>query len=508
MGGTALVAAIDLGQSAVKVLVIDRGGGVRARASVGYPSSAPRPGWIEQAPEDWWGATCAALRACWGQLTTEGLGPAHVEMVGFSGHMSGLVLVDGQGNPVRPCITISDARATSQAERLARRMGDAVRRVTGNPVVNAFTLPKLEWVREHESDQFGRAHKLLLPKDYVRFRLTAVLATEPTDAGNTLLFDPMRRAWSEELRVAAEIPAKLLPDLVESRAVAGRVTADAAAETGLLAGTPVVAGGADMACSNVGIGAVEAGVTAVTMGTAAQVVATVDRIHPGMFGKVTFHPQAEPGSLYVMGSHFTGGLGMAWLTEALAPQAHGAQGRVEFGELETEAASCPPGADGALFLPFLVGSGTPYFDPRLAGTWLGLSAGHRRSHLARSVMEGVAFNIRESVALLQNEDVSLREIRIGAGGLRSHLWRQILAGVLGKRLRTVEVSDVSAFGAALLAGVGAAWWKDVYEAVGAAVHPGEEVEPPAGWEEAYDGLFRRYRETVRWASEYYSRFSG
>ena len=499
--------ALDLGQSSVKALAIDPEGRVRAKATAPYPSSTPRPGWVEQVPDDWWEAACAALRQCWDELERQGLGARDVAAVGLSGHMSGLVLVDREGRPVRPCITISDGRSTEEAEDLGRRMGEAVRRVTGNPVINGFMLPKLEWVRRHEGEAFARARKALMPKDYLRLRLTGAVATEPTDAANTLLLDPVRRTWSDELKAAAEVPDGLLPELVETLSVAGRVSQEAARESGLVAGTPVVAGGADMACSNAGIGAVEPGVVAVTMGTAAQVVATVDRIYASLFGQMTFHPQAEPGALYVMGSHFTGGLAMAWLAQALARQGEGAAAAVPFEELEAEAAACPPGAQGALWLPFLVGSGTPSFDPALAATWLGLRAGHRRGHLVRSVMEGVAFNLRESVALLEQAGLGPQEIRIGAGGLRSGLWRLILAGVLGKPLRTVEVGDVSAFGAALMAGVGAGWWANLREAVRSAVRLGPAVEPPDGWRAAYDALFPAYLAAVRRVAGYYHEFS-
>ena len=487
----------------MKAIAIDPEGTVHARATAPYPSTTPRPGWVEQAPEDWWAAACAALEECWAQLEREGLGPAAVEAVGLSGHMSGLVLVDGTGRPVRPCITISDNRSTQEVEDLRRRMGEAVREVTGNPIINGFMLPKLEWVRRHEADIYARACKALMPKDYLRLRLTGTIATEPTDAANTLLLDLVRRTWSEELRSAAEVPTGLLPDLVETLSVAGHVTSEAARECGLMAGTPVVAGGADMACSNAGIGAIEPGIVAVTMGTAAQVITTVDRIFDPLFGQMTFHPQADPGSLYVMGSHFTGGLAMAWLTQALARPDEGPDRAVPFDELEKEAAACPPGAEGVLWLPFLVGSGTPSFDPTLAATWLGLRAGHRRGHLVRSVMEGVAFNLRESVALLEQAGLAPQEVRVGAGGLRSGLWRLILAGVLGKPLRTVEVSDVSAFGAALMAGVAAGWWSSLRDAVRSVVRLGSVVEPPEGWRAAYEALFPTYLAAVRRVAEYY-----
>ncbi len=506
--------ALDLGQSSVKAVALDPQGTVRAQATARYPSAIPRPGWVEQVPDDWWAAACAALRECREQLERERLGPGDVEAVGLSGHMSGLVLVDGDGQPVRPCITISDGRATEEARALDRRMGETVRRVTGNPIINGFLLPKLEWVRRHEPERLAKARKLLMPKDYLRLRLTGKLTTEPTDAANTLLLDPVRRTWSEELRSAAEVPPGLLPELVESLAIAGHVTPETAQQTGLIAGTPVVGGGADMACSNAGIGALEPGIVAVTVGTSGQVVTTVAGIHDALFGQMTFHPQAEPPTLYAMGSHFTGGLAMAWLAHALAPDTRGpapsgqeSAAAIPFEELEAEASTCPPGAEGVLWLPFLIGGGTPGFDPAMAAAWLGLRSGHRRRHLVRSVMEGVAFSLRESVELLEQVGLPVETIRVGAGGLRSQLWRRIVAGVLGRRLQRVEVGDVSAFGAALMAGVGAGWWPSLAAASRVAVRLGPTVEPPDGWPAIYEAFFRAYQAAVRQIAGFYHAIS-
>lgn len=489
MGKRATVLALDLGTSSVKGLLLDQGGVVVAGALVPYPHQKPRPGWIEQRPEDWWEAAKDAVRICLGQAWTSGMSPDGVRAIGLSGHMSGLVLIDRAGRPVRPCITISDLRATRQVARVRERVGEVIARVTKNPVIDAFLLPKLVWVMENEPRVLDRSAAFLLPKDYLRLMLTGRIASEPTDAGNTLLLDPLRRTWSRELVHRSGIDASLLPELIESTEVAGQLTDRAAEATGLPPGIPVVAGGADMACSALGTGCVRPGVVAVTLGTAGQVVTALEDLPELLFGKVTLHPHAIPGLSYVMGSHFTGGLAMSWFRQAVASPGD----PIPFDQLEAEARAVPPGADGLRFLPFLVGSGSPRFDARVRGAFTGLGLSHRRGHLARAVMEGVACNLRQTVEALIQAGLPVEMVHLGGGGFRSRLWREIVAAVLGHAVHRLRIDDASALGAALLAGVGIGWWESLEAAVDAVVRRTSVEVPSLDVVDVYRAVFRSYQ---------------
>ncbi|MCL5676853.1 MAG: FGGY family carbohydrate kinase, partial [Firmicutes bacterium] len=355
-----LLLGIDLGTSAVKVLAVSSDGEILGIGSAGYVLQTPHPGWVEQDPAEWWQAVRSAVRQCLAAL------PAgrSVDAIGFSGHMSGLVLVDEAGRPVRPCIMLTDTRSEEQSARLRRSVGERVRAITGNFPLDAFVAPKLLWVKEREPEVHRRARTFLFPKDYIRFLLTGDLRTEPADAGNTLFLNPRTGAWDRDLCRGLGLDPELAPPVAQSAEVVGRVTAEAAAACGLPAGVPVVAGGGDMACSAVGIGAVEPGVVAVTIGTAAQVLACVPDLSDAVGGQLTFHPHAEPGTLFALGSIFSGGLATRWLARAFGEEERLNQDApAYFAELSDQAAAAPPGSGGVIFLPFLVGSGSPFWNP-------------------------------------------------------------------------------------------------------------------------------------------------
>ncbi|MBE3574463.1 MAG: xylulokinase [Firmicutes bacterium] len=493
-----LVLGIDLGTSGVKCIAIDHEARVVARASAGYPLLLPRPGWIEQNPEDWWKATCQAVKACLQQIPDA---QANVEAVGLSGHMSGLVLLDRTGKPVRPCILLADSRSMEETSWLATHLGDEIARRTGNVPLDAFLAPKLLWVKRHEPAAYNGASWVLFPKDYIRYRLTGRFATEPTDAGNSLFYryeaaDPAG-SWDEEMVSWMGLNLRLLPPLVPTTAVAGKVTREAAESTGLPAGTPVAAGGGDMACSAVGTGATVPGVVAVTIGTAAQVVTVVPGPSAAGRGQVTFHPHAVPGAMYSMGSILTGGLGMSWLAGVASsvrqpsprPAAEPAVTPADLGDF---AAQVPPGSDGLLCLPFLVGRGSPDFNARVRGAWIGLSGSKDFRHLARSVMEGVAFNLKDSLRVFEAMGIRVSRIHIGGGGAASPVWRQILADVFNHPVHPLQAADASALGAALVAGVGAGIFPNVQAAAERAVHVGPPVMPQPESVSVYKTLYDVY----------------
>lgn len=483
---------IDLGTSKVKCVVIDESGKVVAHAATDYPIVFPRPGWVEQDPEVWWQAVRENVNRCLKYLP-EGAG--EIEAIGLSGNMSGLVLLDGSGQPLRPCILLADTRSVAQSAKLAERLGSEIFAATGNPAVDAFVAPKLLWIKENEENVYRRAATFVFPKDFIRFRLTGEIATEATDAGNTLFLRPASNGesweWSEELLSALGLNECLLPPLVPTTAVVGQVSQAAAKETGLQEGTPVVAGGADMACSAIGTGAVEFGVVAVTIGTAAQAVTRVPEPLPAGYGKVTFHPHAIPGAMYAMGSIFTGGLGMRWLADAISEIG---MPSLTPAKLSDKAADLPVGSGGLVFLPFLVGGGTPHFNPEARGVWLGLTGGTRLAHLARSVMEGVAFNIKDSLRVFKAMGVHIGRINVGGGGASSSVWQQILADVFGQPIYPVRVRDAAAVGAAILAGIGVGILPGVEIASRQIVNVGEAIEPREKAVDAYRGLYEIYEE--------------
>jgi xylulokinase len=476
------VLGIDVSTTATKAVVVDERGRVVESASSSYDLSTPRPLWAEQDPELWWTAAVEAIR----QLTVD---PASIAAVGLTGQMHGLVLLGDGGEILRPAILWNDQRSAAQCDQMRNRLGLAeLVRITGNDAFPGFTAPKLLWVREHEPDVYRRIAQVLLPKDYVRCKLTGGYATDRAGAGGTLFLDLESRDWSRPLLDAFVIPPAWLPKTHEGTEVTGRVSAEAAAATGLRPGTPVVGGGGDQAAQAVGVGAVEAGVVALTVGTSGVVFASADRPLVEPRGRLHAFPHAVPGKWHVMGVMLSAAGSLRWYRDVVAPE-------VDFDALVAEAAAVEPGAEGLTFLPYLSGERTPHADPHARGAFVGLTLKHGRGHLTRAVLEGVAFGLRDNLALMAEVGLGdVGEVRISGGGVQSGLWRQILADVLGVELVAVGTVEGAAFGAALLAGVGAGVWETVEEACGEAVELGERTRPGAEGAAAYEVLYRRFRE--------------
>ena len=478
---TDVVLGIDLGTSGVKVTLLDRTGQAHATATATYPTLHPKPGWLEQDPEEWWRATVDATRSC-----VEQVSHTRVAGIGLSGHMSGLVLAKNDGTVVRPCMLLADARGGTEVDALPAALLEALRLRTGNVPSEVFTIGKLLWVREHGAGSYQAADLVLFPKDFVRFRLTGRAGTEPTDAGNSLLLNGELTDWDTELLAHVALDAGMFPDMLEPAEVAGSLTNGAAQRLGLAPGLPVVAGGSDMACSALGCGAVTQDVVAVTIGTAAQVVRPVPAVQPSRSGTVTFHPHVLAGKLYAMGSILSGGLALSWASKAVAPG-------VALDALLRAAGSIAPGSGGVLFVPTLVGSGTPWWEPTARAAWIGLGPSAGRGTLVRSVLEGVAFNIRESVEALDDLGGTARELRFGGGGSRSHLWAQITAAVLGRSVRLLANPDASAVGAAALAAVGVGWFDTPQSAASAMVRVLDRIPADATSSATYQRLYPLYK---------------
>jgi xylulokinase len=469
---------IDVGTTGSKALLADETGAVVSSATTEYPMFTPQPLWAEQNPANWWDATVTSIRRV---LEGSETGPEDVAGVGLTGQMHGLVLLDGAGEVLRPCIMWNDQRTGPQCAAITERVGaERVLQLTGNPVLPGFTAPKIVWVREHEPEVYARVAHVLLPKDYVRFRLTGEHVTEVSDASGTSLFDVGQRRWSGEMLEALEIPSAWMPTCAESPEVTARVSESAAAETGLLAGTPVVGGGGDQAAQAVGTGIVREGVISITVGTSGVVFAATDEYQVEPQGRLHAFCHAVPGQWHLMGVMLSAGGSFRWFRDALGEPEKSAAleaGRDPYEPLTELAAQASAGCEGLVFLPYLTGERTPYPDPQARGAYCGLTLRHGKSHMVRAVLEGVAYGLRDSLELMRNLGLPVEQVRGSGGGVRSSLWRQILADVFDTELVTVNVTEGAAYGAALLAGVGAGVYADVPEACARTVRVVDRVVP-------------------------------
>ncbi len=473
---------IDVSTTATKALLVDEDGRVVEVASSSYDLSTPRPLWAEQDPELWWTAAVEAIR----RLTVD---PETIAAVGLTGQMHGLVLLDEVGEVLRPAILWNDQRSAAQCDQMRDRLGfEELVRITGNDAFPGFTAPKLLWVREHEPDVYRRIGQVLLPKDYLRFKLTGGYATDRAGAGGTLFLNLESRDWSRPLLDALEIPPDWLPATHEGTEITGRVTTAAAEATGLKAGTPVVGGGGDQAAQAVGVGAVNAGTVALTVGTSGVVFASADEPLTEPTGRLHAFPHAVPGKWHVMGVMLSAAGSLRWYRDVVAPE-------VDFEALVEEAAAVEPGCEGLTFLPYLSGERTPHADSRARGAFVGLTLKHGRGHLTRAVLEGVAFGLRDNLALMSEVGLAgVDEVRVSGGGVRSLLWRQILADALGVDLVKVQTAEGAAFGAALLAGIGIGVWPTAGDACDKAVELGQTTRPGPEAEGVYEPVYRRFRE--------------
>jgi xylulokinase len=442
-------------------LVIDDRGSVLASASAGHAHFAsPRPGWAEQDPGDWWRACGEAVRRVLQQVPAD-----NIACVGFSGQMHGAVLLDSAGQVVRPAIIWCDQRSEAQSNELLEIFGrDALIRLTCNPPLTNFTLTKLLWVREVEPQDWRRVKHVMLPKDYVRFRLTGERAIDMADASGTLLLDVANRRWSTEVATKTSIETTMLPSLFESPEVCGRVSSSGAEATGLRAETPAVAGAGDQAAGAVGLGIARAGAVSATIGTSGVVFAATDRPALDPQGRLHTFCHAIPGRWHVMGVTQAAGLSLRWFRDQFGASPSKTRARDPYDILTEEASSVPAGSEGAFWVPYLMGERTPHLDPKARAALVGLTASHSRSHVIRAIMEGVAFSLKDTFTIFDEMKIPVTSIRLGGGGARSPLWRQIQADVYDHEVEIVAAEEGAAYGAAILAGVGAAAWKSVDEA--------------------------------------------
>jgi xylulokinase len=418
-----------------------------------YDFSVPRPLWSEQAPGGWWDGTVAAIRSV---VASTGVSGEDIAAIGLTGQMHGAVVLDRAGEVLRPAILWNDQRTGPECDVIREAVGpERLVAITGNDALTGFTAPKLVWIRDHEPEIWQRVAHVLLPKDFVRLRLTGAYALDKADGAGTILFDLAARDWSPEVLHALEIDPAWMPPTFEGPAVTGAITREAAAATGLREGTPVVAGGGDQAANGVGVGAVVPGVIALSLGTSGVIFAATDQPLFEPQGRVHAFCHAVPERWHMMSVMLSAAGSLRWFRDALAPG-------VAFDELVASAADVPAGSEGLLFLPYLTGERSPHPDPLARGAFVGLTLAHDRRHLTRAVLEGVAYGLRDGLDLMTDAGMPApSQIRASGGGTASPLWRQILADVLGAEIATVNTTEGAAYGAGLLAAVGAGWFPSV-----------------------------------------------
>jgi xylulokinase len=480
---------IDVGTGGTRAVILSETGKVLASATHEHaPFASPQAGWAEQDPHDWWRAATGAIREV---LQRAGITGAEISCIGLAGQMHGAVLLDENNQVLRPALIWCDQRTQAQCDWLTQTIGaQRMIELTCNPALTNFTLTKLLWVRQHEPEIWKRFRRVLLPKDYVRFRLTGEHAIDMADASGTLMLDVAHRRWSEAILSAASLPMTCLPRLFESPEVCARISGEGAAASGLAAGTPVVAGAGDQAAGAVGMGIVRPGSVSATIGTSGVVFAATD--HPAMDaqGRVHTFCHAIPERWHVMGVTQAAGLSLRWFRDLLAGSGPG----LSYNEVTGWAKTVPPGSGGVLWAPYLMGERTPHLDPKARGALVGLTASHTRGHVVRSILEGVAFSLMDTLSLFEAMGVPVASIRLGGGGARSELWRQIQADVYNHEVEIVEAEEGAAYGAALLAGVGAKHWSSVEHACSSTVHVAERVQPDGAARRVLHQQYLLYRQ--------------
>lgn len=492
---------IDVGTSGTKTVLVDQKGKVVARAVGEYPLYSPRPGWTEQRPEDWWEATVQTIRAV---LRDSGVKPERIAGIGLSGQMHGSVFLDAAGEVIRPALLWNDQRTAEQCASITARVGQKnIVAETCNPVLTGFQAPKIIWLRDNEPEHYARVRQVLLPKDYVRYRLTGEFATEVSDASGTALLNVPERRWSDLIMGRLDLPKDWFPRVYESPEVTGTITPAIAELTGLKPGTPVVGGGGDQAAGGVGNGIVEPGAVSCTTGTSGVVFAHLDQLAMDRQLRTHTFCHAVPGKWHVMGVMLSAGGSLRWLRDTVFAAEKGVSEQLSVDPYElmtAEAARVPAGSEGLLFLPYLTGERTPYPDPSARGVFFGLGLTHERRHLARAVLEGVAFGLRDSFELIAAMGLDMPQVRVSGGGARSQLWRQIQADVANREMCMINVDEGAAFGAALLAGVGAGVYADVVAACRQTIRVVDALPPQpelvAIYEEYY-GVYRTLYPAVR-----------
>jgi xylulokinase len=500
---------VDVGTTGSKALIIDEAGELVASASSDHTLQTPRPNWAEQDPAEWWQASVASIREAMAQ---SGVSPGEVKGIGLSGQMHGSVFLDASDEVIRPAILWCDQRTGEQCEWITDAVGEELLVAeTANPVLTGFQAPKIIWLRQREPENYDKLRKVLLPKDYIRLLLTGEYATEVSDASGTSLLNVKERRWSDAVLDKIDLSKDMLPAVYESPEISGKLTAAAAEATGLAEGTPVVGGGGDQAAGAVGNGIVRSGVVSSTTGTSGVVFAHLDT--PEVDEKLRTHTfcHAVPGKWHVMGVVLSAGGSLRWARDVLCgPEREIAEalGKDPYEIMIAEAARAPVGSEGLVFLPYLTGERTPYPNPNAKGVFVGLTLRHTKQHILRSILEGVAFSLRDSFEIIKGMGVDIGQVRASGGGARSELWRQIQADASGLAQSTINMEEGPALGVALLAGVGTGVWGSVEEACDAAIRVVDTCEPISANAELYDKYYSIYQSLYESLEKQFDEIAG
>jgi len=486
---------IDIGTSGTKALVCRENGQILATATAEHPSYHPKPGWSEQQPEDWWKSSVESTKAA---IAKAKVAASEIKGVGLSGQMHGSVFLDKNHRVLRRALLWNDQRTAAECSEIEARAGGRAKliQMVSNPAFTGFTAPKILWVRNHEPQVYEKIAKVLLPKDYIRFRLTGEFATEVSDASGTLLLDVTHRKWCDPLLGLLGIDQSLLPRCHESEEVSGKITSEAAAEIGIPAGTPVVGGGGDQAAGAVGNGIVKTGVISATLGTSGVVFAHADQVQTDPEGRVHTMCHAVRGAWHMMGVVLSAGGSLQWFRNQFCQaEIEDAKRRsIDPYELILQMVqSVPPGAEGLFFLPYLTGERHPYSDPYAKGAWIGLTVRHTRAHLARALLEGATFAMRDCLLVIRQLGVNATQIRLSGGGARSRFWRQLQADIYGQKVALINAQEGPAYGVALLAMVGTGAYKSVPEACAATIQVTEEMSPNEEGRKVYEKIHQEYQ---------------
>ncbi|NWL86275.1 xylulokinase [Paenibacillus sp. 79R4] len=478
------VIGIDLGTSSVKTLLVDQQGEIRGEATASYPLIHERPGYSEQNPEEWVNGTVSGLQQL---LQESGISPEDIEGVSFSGQMHGLVLLDEQNNVLRNAILWNDTRTTKECREIEQKLGDGLLKITRNAALEGFTLPKVLWVQKHEPELFAKAARFVLPKDYLRYRMTGSVQMEISDAAGTLMLNVPEGKWSEEIIQAFHLPEGFCPPIVGSSEDTGTILPEFAKLSGLSEKTRVFGGGADNACGAVGAGIVREGDAMCSIGTSGVVLTYEEDKNKDFAGKVHFFNHAHPGAFYAMGVTLAAGYSLSWFKDSLASE-------LSFDEMLKPVADLPPGADGLLFTPYLVGERTPHADSAIRASFIGLSGTHRREHMARAVMEGITFSLAESLELFRQAGISTRRIISIGGGAKNPVWLQMQADIFNTPVVSLKNEQGPAMGAAMMAAVGSGWFDSLKECADQFSGYGKIYEPIPANVDTYARLFKLYQQ--------------
>jgi xylulokinase len=485
----ALLLGLDVGTTGAKALLCNDRGAVLATATSEYPLYTPQPLWSEQDPADWWRGAKQALRA----VVAKAADPKQIAGLGLTGQMHGAVFLDAQAQVIRPALLWNDQRTAAECDEITRRVGASrLIEIAGNPALTGFQAPKILWLRNHEPDNYARVAQVLLPKDYIRLRLTDARAADAADAAGTLLLDLRARDWSEEILGKLDIPRAWLPRVYEGPDVTGNLLPEAAADLGLAVGLPVIAGGGDNAAAAVGTGVVRAGVVSSSIGTSGVIFAHADEIALDPQGRLHTFCHSVPQRYHLMAVTLSAGGAFRWLRDTL--QSVAPDHKLSYDQLTALAASVPPGAEGLVFLPYLMGERTPHLDPYARGGFVGLTARHTLAHLVRAVMEGVVYSMRDGLEIMRDLGMPIGQIRATGGGARSPLWRQMQADTYGAEVVTLTAEEGPAYGAALLAGVGTGAFADVNDAVERCVAIAARTAPNDADQARYEQVYAIYRD--------------